>query len=485
MAECLGRLADLTQLVEIKTLAGATLPFDQWPMSRALRGERMHNCELRIRRTDTGMERILNYCGKSVRDSAGKQSAFLTVTDITKRKQAEAQLCELNDTLERRVLERTQALAKLDRQKDEFLAMLSHELRNPLAALSSAVLLLHLHKSQEPLLLQGRGIIERQLGHLKHLVDDLLEVSRISTGRVQLRPEQIAISFVVERALETAQPLIAQRRHTVTVSVPPEPLWLHADAARLEQVLVNLLTNAVKYTDLGGRIWLSVGREGDAAVLRVRDSGIGIAPELLPRIFDLFTQAERSLDRSQGGLGIGLCLVQRLVELHGGSVAAHSVLGQGSEFVVRLPLLSAALAPLAPPLPALGAAQPPASGCRVLVVDDNVDAARALARVLEMTGHEVRLAYDGLSALEAALDHRPEVVLLDIGLPGLDGFEVAQQIRQQAALSSIVLVALTGYGQDADRQLSQEAGFDHHLVKPASFSEIEKILLSVSKRVKP
>ena len=390
------------------------------------------------------------------------------------------------DITERRRLEiqtqaQTQALAELDRRKDEFLAMLGHELRNPLAALSNAVQLLRRQKNEEPLLLQGRSIIERQLGHLKHLVDDLLEVSRISSGSVRLRQETVNISGIVERALETAQPLILQHRHQLTLALPPEPIFLQADAARLEQVLVNLLTNAAKYTDEGGRIDLSVEQEHDAVVLRVRDSGIGIAPELLPRIFELFTQAERSLDRSQGGLGIGLCLVQRLVELHGGSVEAHSVLGQGSEFVVRLPLLPLLLLPESP-APASESAAPPekkSSGCRVLVVDDNVDAAQSLAKLLEMTGHEVRLAYDGPTAIEVAIEYRPEVVLLDIGLPGLDGYEVAERIRQQPALKNIVLVALTGYGQDTDRQRSQEAGFDHHLVKPSDFDEIEKILAGV------
>jgi PAS domain S-box-containing protein len=506
MAECMGHLADLTTLVEVNALDGAPLPFDQWPMSRALRGEQVLNSELRIRRTDTGMERILNYGGTSVRDSAGKQSAFLTVTDITERKRAEAQLRELNDTLERRVLKRTLALADQDRRKDEFLAMLGHELRNPLAALSNAVELLRLQKNEEPLQQQGRAIIERQVGQLKHLVDDLLEVSRIATGSVRLRQESVALSGVVDRALETVGPLIAEHRHALTLALPPEPIMLHADAARLEQVLVNLLSNAAKYTEDGGRIWLSITQEGESesesneAVLRIRDNGIGIAPDLLPHIFDLFTQAERSLDRSQGGLGIGLSLVQRLVELHGGSVTAQSILGQGSEFVVRLPLMplmplmQTALAPLPTDLPArlpahlpahlpVKAAAPPARGCQVLIVDDNEDAARTLAKILEMTGHQVRLAYDGPSALQAVLDYRPEVVLLDIGLPELDGFEVARQIRQQAELSGMVLVALTGYGREADRQLSQDAGFDYHLVKPASLNDIEKILSSVSMQI--
>ncbi len=497
MAECMGQLAGFSKLVEVNTLAGAPLPFDQWPMSRALRGEVVRNCELRIRRTDTGMERILSYSGSTVRDGAGKQSAFLTVTDITERKRTEAQLRELNDTLERRVFERTQDLAELHRRKDEFLAMLSHELRNPLAALSNAVQLLRLQKHEEPLQQQGRAIIERQVRHLKHLVDDLLEVSRIATGNVRLRQQQVSVAGVVERAVETAQPLLAQRRQELTLSLPPQAVWLHADGVRLEQVLVNLLANAAKYTDEGGRIWLSVEQQSAAelaaqgsmalsmVVIRVRDNGIGIASELLPHIFDLFTQAERSLDRSQGGLGIGLALVRQLVAMHGGTVEAHSVLGRGSEFVVRLPLMATALPPLAAPSPVLDTAQPPekaSTSCKVLVVDDNVDAAQSLAVLLEMTGHAVSLAYDGPTALRAAIDERPDVLLLDIGLPGLDGFEVAQRIRQQPALEGLVLVALTGYGQEADRQRALDAGFDHHLVKPADIDEIEKILLTVTKK---
>jgi PAS domain S-box-containing protein len=480
MEESMGRLANFNKLVEIKTLAGADLPYDQWPMSRALRGELVRNCELRIRRTDTGIERVLSYSGTSVRDSASKQSAFLIVSDVTERKRAELELLELNESLELRVLERTKTLVDVDRRKDEFLAMLSHELRNPLAALANATELLSLQKNEAPLQVQARSIIERQVGQLKNLVDDLLELSRITTGRVRLRKERIAVTGFVEMALDTVQPLIAKRRHELTVSLPPQLILLHADAARLEQVLVNLLTNAAKYTEDGGHLWLSVEQEDAAMVLRVRDTGIGIDPELLPHIFELFTQADRAIDRSQGGLGIGLCLVQRLVEMHGGSVEAHSVLGQGSEFVVRLPLMPAGL-PLTPPTPPLiELARAPGTACRVLVVDDNVDATKSLAMLLKMSGHEVQVAYHGPGALETALAMRPDVVLLDIGLPGMTGYEVAQWIRQQPTLKNTVLVALTGYGREADRQLAFDAGFDHHLVKPSDFHEVEKILASVA-----
>jgi PAS domain S-box-containing protein len=382
--------------------------------------------------------------------------------------------------LEKRTQEQAEALADLHRRKDEFLAMLSHELRNPLAPISNAVQLLRLQKDEGPVQQKARAIIERQVAQLTHLVDDLMEVSRISTGRVHLHEERIAVSDVVGNGVETVRPLMEQRGHELTVSLPPQPIWLKADSARLEQVVVNLLTNAAKYTDEGGRIWLTVEQEGADCVLRVRDTGVGIAPELLPRIFDLFTQAQRSLDRSQGGLGIGLALVQRLVELHKGRVEAHSSLGQGSEFVVRLPL-APTQAPRPPAAPE-ETAKPTGPSLRVLVVDDNVDAAETLGMLLRASRHDVRTAQDGPTAVEAAIDYRPDVALLDIGLPGLDGFEVAKRLRRLPILRNVVLVAMTGYGQEADRRRSREAGFDHHLVKPARFEQIQEILAAVSEK---
>jgi len=419
----------------------------------------------------------------------GSEKIAVIFNNITERMQAQHALSVAANEL-----------TDLDRRKDEFLAMLSHELRNPLAPIASAIKILQLRKSEDPLQQQACTIIARQVGNLNHLIDDLLEVSRISTGQLQLRQERIEVKGVVDRAVETARPLIRQRRHALTLSFVAQPLWLHADAARLEQVVVNLLTNAAKYTDEGGRLWLSVEQEGAMAVLRVRDAGIGIAAELLPRIFDMFTQAERSLDRSQGGLGIGLCLVQRLVELHGGSVEAVSVVGQGSEFVVRLPLMLAAMpaatatataaATAAGPAPlplalALAfqsaiTALPPEQQRRVLVVDDNVDAAQSLALLLQATGHAVRVAYDGPSAVDAALAFCPDMAVIDIGLPGISGLEVARRIRKLATIDSIVLVAMTGYGQAADRTNSLAAGFDHHLVKPADFTQVQKILSALA-----
>jgi CheY-like chemotaxis protein/anti-sigma regulatory factor (Ser/Thr protein kinase) len=294
---------------------------------------------------------------------------------------------------------------------------------------------------------------------------------------VQLRREKVVVSRIVEDAVETARPQIEERRHQLTVSIPPEPIWLNADVSRLEQVLVNLLTNAAKYTGDGGRIWVTVQQEGDLCVLRVRDNGVGISQELLPRIFDLFTQAERSLDRSQGGLGIGLALVQRLTNLHGGTVEAESEIGRGSEFIVRLPVL------LTDGLPTKQATanpnQLPARSLRVLVVDDNVDTVLSFSMLLRACGHDVHTAHDGMEAVHAALEYCPDVVLLDIGLPVLNGYEVARRIRLEPTLEHVVLIALTGYGQEADRKTALQAGFDHHLVKPARLEQLQKILSTV------
>ncbi len=416
--------------------------------------------------------------------------------------------CTIRDITERSRLEkmlRGQAaeLSDLHRRKDEFLAMLSHELRSPLAPIANAVQLLGLQRDSESRLQQqARGIIERQLAQLQHLVDDLLEVSRITTGRVQLRRERVAVNGIVEVALETVRPLVEQHRHKVTVSLPLEPLWLHADASRLEQVVVNLLTNAAKYTEVGGeiKILVSVETQGKSGtwrvlnaadeksidrlpvnpfvVIRVQDTGVGIAASLLPHIFDLFTQAERSLDRSQGGLGIGLALVQRLTELHDGKVEVYSALGQGSEFVVRLPMMTtSAIRPLPS---AVETIQPATRPLRILVVDDNVDTVLSFSMLLKALGHDVRTAHDGLMAVRLALEYQPDVMLLDIGLPGLNGYEVAKRIRHSSHLKNVLLVALTGYGQDSDRLISAEAGFDHHLVKPARLEQVQQILATVT-----
>jgi PAS domain S-box-containing protein len=396
----------------------------------------------------------------------GRAVAQCNIRDISER-----------SSMERRMQEQTEALADLHRRKDEFLAMLSHELRNPLAPIANAVHLLRLQESDDPIQQKARVIIERQVLQLTRLIDDLMEVSRITTGRVLLRNEIIDVKGVVEHAVETTRSLTEQREQRLTVSLSQQPIWLSADAARLEQVMVNLLTNAAKYTDDGGQISLTVGKEGDECVIRLLDTGVGIAPELLPRIFDLFAQAEHSLARSSGGLGIGLALVQRLVEMHGGRVEAFSALGRGSEFVVRLPTVDAPV--IAPDAPAKNAERG-THNLRVLVVDDNADTTDSLALIVELMGHTVFTARDGLAAVREAGANCPDVVLLDIGLPGLSGYEVARWIRQQPIMSGAVLVAITGYGQESDRQLALEAGFDHHLVKPVDFGKIEEILVNAA-----
>ncbi|HEX5819110.1 MAG TPA: PAS domain S-box protein [Gemmatimonadales bacterium] len=400
----------------------------------------------------------------------GRDVAQCNIRDISERTR-----------MEKKIAEQAVALADLHRRKDEFLAMLSHELRNPLAPIGNAVQLLRIQPEEGPLQREARLIIERQMAQLTRLVDDLMEVSRISTGRVQLRLETVDMRGIVERAIESARPLIDRHHHAFSVTMPEQPVWLNADPARLEQVLVNLLNNAAKYTMDGGILTLSLEQVGEECVVRVRDTGVGIAPELLPRVFDLFTQAERSLDRSQGGLGIGLALVQRLVELHRGRIEAHSSLGVGSEFIVRMPVMPAMAS--AAVAPSSRAALPhPGVPLRVLVVDDNVDTADSLAMLLSAIGHDVRTAYTGLAGLEIALSFAPNAVLLDIGLPELDGYQVAKRIRAQSPDENLMLVAMTGYGQSSERQRSLESGFDHHLVKPADFTVLQALLATMVDR---
>jgi PAS domain S-box-containing protein len=373
-----------------------------------------------------------------------------------------------------------QALREADRRKDEFLAMLSHELRNPLATIRNSVQLLRMdpgHAMQRKVL----APLERQVSTLTRLVDDLMDVSRVTMGRVELQRADVGIGRVLRDAAESVRRDMRDRGHSFKISIPATDVVVHADAVRLEQVVVNLLTNAAKYTSDGGTIELSAERDGEDAVLRVRDSGIGIQPELLEEVFELFSQGATTLDRAKGGLGIGLALVKYLVEMHGGSVQAKSDgPGTGSEFIVRLPAVAAdeqAKRILQDALAAEGGVQEHA--LRVLVVDDNRDSADLQAALLQHNGHKVMTAYNGRDALEVAVSFRPEVILLDIGLPEVDGYEVAYRVRQQPELDGVVLVAMTGYGQPEDRQRSQAVGFDHHLVKPAEFADLQNILTSV------
>ncbi|MGE5756289.1 MAG: ATP-binding protein [Planctomycetaceae bacterium] len=386
----------------------------------------------------------------------------------------------LLDLTERRRLE--ESLREADRRKGEFIAMLAHELRNPLAPIRNALHLLERAETDGSTSREVRAMMRRQVDHMTRLVDDLLDISRIAQGKIELRKEVNDLATIVRRSVEASRPLIEDRGHVLTVSLPPEAIPLEADPTRLKQILDNLLTNAAKYTDPGGRIELAVDREGGEVVIRVRDTGIGIAPEKLPRIFDLFVQAERRLDRALGGLGIGLSLVRSLVELHGWSITAHSDgPGRGSEFAVRLP---------APPPPE-GASDRGDSGVerrairplprrRILVVDDNLDSARTMALMLRRSwGQEVEVAHDGAAAVEAAGTFGPEVILLDIGLPGMSGYDVARRLRERPEFAATVIVAMTGWGQDEDRRRSREAGIDHHLVKPVDPDSLQRLLSEI------
>jgi signal transduction histidine kinase/ActR/RegA family two-component response regulator len=367
------------------------------------------------------------------------------------------------------------AVQEADRRKEEFLAMLAHELRNPLAPIRTAAQVLRRLGEDTPGIRQSQDIIERQVQHLARLVDDLLDVSRITRGKIELHKESIDLAAALTRAVETVRPMIEDRRHELTMDLPLEPIFLEGDLMRLAQVFANLLGNAAKFTENGGKIVIRATREGTRAVIKVTDTGIGIPADLLPRVFDLFTQGDRSLARSEGGLGIGLTLVRSLVEMHGGTVEAFSDgPGRGSEFIMYLPVLEVAALNDRTPEPVAGRLQPPHQ--RVLIVDDNADAAESMAMLLRALGHEVRTAPDGPAALERARAFQPDMVLLDIGLPRMDGYEVARRLRGEAGLCKVLLVALTGYGQDEDRRRTREAGFDHHLVKPIDWDDLEPLL---------
>jgi signal transduction histidine kinase/DNA-binding response OmpR family regulator len=359
------------------------------------------------------------------------------------------------------------------RRKDEFLAMLAHELRNPLAPILNAIHLLRRSDADQGAVEQASAMVERQVRVMARLVDDLLDVSRITRRKIQLRQEAVELTAVLGRAVQSTRIAMETANHSLEVRTPTEPVHIHVDPTRLEQILANLLNNAAKYTPPGGRVVLTAERADQEVILRVQDNGIGIAPEMLPRVFELFAQAERSLDRSQGGLGIGLTLVQRLVELHGGSVRAYSEgLGRGSEFVVRLPVVCQPAAEERP------ASRAPSSGAStsVLVVDDSKDTADSLAMLLGLCRHQVYVANNGARALELAREHRPQVVIMDIGLPGMDGYETARRLRREAGMESAFLIAMTGYGQQEDRLRSREAGFNEHLVKPVDLAVLQEFI---------
>ena len=421
--------------------------------------------EYRYRHPTRGLRWI--YSKSGMVDYAGQRCMVGISLDVTERRQAE------------------EALKEVNRRKDEFLAMLAHELRNPLAPIRNAAQVLHAHTANRPELEWARSVIERQTRHLVRLVDDLLDVSRMVRGQIALQKVPIELSEIVRHAVETSRPLIRARRHRLNVSLPVQTVRVDGDRTRLAQVVANLLNNAAKYTDEGGQIWLEATVEDRELVLRVSDNGPGIAPSLLLRVFDLFTQAERTLDRAQGGLGIGLTLVKRLVEMHGGSIEAHSPGPEGgAEFVVRLPVSGAQseqeqaqVMRDTDDLAQTGDA--PASRMRILVVDDNVDAAESMAMLLSMEGYQTQTVHSAREALDAVSHFRPDVVLLDIGLPEMDGYEVARRLRSENVIERMRLVAITGYGQPADRERAQAAGFDRHLVKPVEPEDLSALLRSL------
>lgn len=419
--------------------------------------------EVRFRHFKTGEARWMAYKVLTLPDGDGRPIGFATVSqDVTERKR-------LTDDLHRFALD----LSDADRRKNEFLALLAHELRNPLAPISNTVRALRRGAIDTETVHAASQLLERQVGQMSRLVDDLLDMSRISRGKIELRQDHIELAPIVEQAVEAVRPQFRKLNHELTITWPPVPVYLNADRARLTQVVVNLLNNAAKFTDSGGHVWLTVEQDGTQVVLRVRDTGIGISAEQLPRVFEMFAQADTSLERSHDGLGIGLTLVKRLVELHGGTIEARSQgLDHGSEFIVRLPVT-------------VGAAETKGTrskepsliaGRRVLVVDDSEDGAESMAMILQFAGHDTLKAHDGMAAIEAAERFRPDVVLLDIGLPRMNGYEVCQRLRQEPWGKEMTIVALTGWGQEEDRTRSKEAGFDAHMVKPVDFDALLQML---------
>ena len=399
-----------------------------------------------------------------IRDKHGHVfGCVLVFRDITERRRAE------------------QSLKDADRRKDEFLATLAHELRNPLAPVRNAVELLSQAGDDPSVREEARRMMQRQLGHMVRLIDDLMDMSRVTSGKLHLRKQRVELATAVQSAVEETRPLIEAAAHQLTVNLPPEPVSLDADPTRLAQIFSNLLSNAAKYTDNGGHIWLvAERRDGDVSV-SVRDTGIGIRPEQLPHLFEMFSQLTPALERSQGGLGIGLALVRGLVELHGGTIEAGSAgPGRGSEFILRLPVVEVCSMPrIREPEDTDGKSQQ-GPKCRILVVDDNADAANSLAMILRRMGHDIHTAHDGLEAVHAALTFRPEVILLDIGLPKMNGYDVAKQIRQHPWDKKVAIIAVSGWGQEEDKRRAVEAGFDHHLTKPVEPAALSRLLALIA-----
>jgi PAS domain S-box-containing protein len=436
-------------------------------LARIARGDRVEHFET-VRVSKQGRRIDISLTVSPVRDRAGRiVGASKIARDITDRKRAE------------------EALQEADRRKDQFIALLAHELRNPLAPLRNGLQVMRLAGSDANAVAQAHGMMERQLGHMVRLIDDLLDISRISQNKMELRRSRVLLTDVVRSAVETARPAIEAAGHELIISLPPEPVHLDADLTRLAQVFSNLLTNSAKYTERGGRIWLAAERRGGEVIVSVRDTGIGIPGAALPRIFDMFSQVGRSIERATGGLGIGLALVKGLVEMHDGTVTAASEgQGKGTTFTVKLPALGDHAEPAAA-VPSDGGQTAAGPRRRILVVDDNRDSAKSMATLLKLLGNEVRTAHDGVEALEAAEEFRPQVILMDVGMPRLDGYEATRRIREQPWGPLVIIIALTGWGQEGDRALSKRAGCDGHLVKPVSVPDLEKLLTELEGAATP
>jgi signal transduction histidine kinase/BarA-like signal transduction histidine kinase len=452
---CAMPLAEYVRRYEAVQADGSPLAADQRPLSRALRGEAVHDLELGVHDVESGRRWVGIYSAVPLVSSEGRRLVTVTIRDVTERKHA------------------FDALRAADRRKDDYLAMLSHELRNPLAPIRSAVYLLERADPASDGARRAREVVARQVGHLARMVDDLLDVSRISRGRIELRRARLELGELVRRVGDDHRPLLGAAGVELDVVVPEGPVLVDGDATRLAQLLGNLLQNSAKFTPRDGRVTLSLREEGGAAVLQVRDTGDGIEAAVLDHVFEPFVQGDRTLARSHGGLGLGLPLVKGLAELHGGSVEVRSGgRGAGTELTVRLPLAAEQGVESAAREPQRGHT----AGRRVLVVDDNVDAAEALCDVVAFFGHTVEAVHDGAAALARAREHHPDVVLCDIGLPDMDGYAVARAIRADAALRDVRLVAVSGYAQPEDRERAAQAGFDEHVAKPADPSAIGRLL---------
>ncbi len=429
-------------------------------LQAAARGESGFDCEFRLN-PNGGEVRWVAGKGEIIRDGGGRPLRMLGVNyDITERKASE------------------EALREADHRKDKFLATLAHELRNPLAPIRNALHVMRLADNEPQVVEQARLMMDRQLGQMVRLIDDLLDVSRISTGKLDLRKERVELATVLNNAVDTARPIIEAAGHQLIIDMAPEPIYLDADPIRLAQVFANLLNNSAKYTDRGGRIWLTAERRGDELVVSVRDTGIGIPPEALSAVFEMFTQLNPALGKSQGGLGIGLMLVKQLLAMHGGQVEALSAgVGKGAEFTVRMPVASrAGGAELSDDD---GRWRKNTAACRILIADDNGDAVESMGLMLRLMGNQVFTAYNGIQAVEQAAEFRPDVILLDIGMPFLNGYEVARHIRAQSWGKDVFLIALTGWGQEEDKRRAAEAGFDQHFTKPIHPAEVVKLIAAL------